>query len=180
MREVQVDSPGKPDMAKYSTGGVGGEGGDACELCGAEGRSLESRLVAGAELQVCGECVSYGESTERDREGPQTREDERDRKRRTARQTARIYDAQTGDSDHWEAEGTDYEDDPLPYLVGDYGDRLREARQAAGLQPGELAEEIDAEEADILAVEEGRATRAGIGGGLIDDLEDRLDVRLAE
>lgn len=167
-------------MAKYSTGGVGGDAGDACELCGAEGRSLETRVVAGAELQVCGECVTYGESTEHDREGPQDLEDERDRKRRTAQKTASVFDAGTGDSGHWEAEGTDYEDDPLPYLVGDYGDRLRAARQAAGLQPAELAEELDVDEADVLAVEQGRATRAGIGGALIEDLEDRLDVELAE
>lgn len=167
-------------MAKYSTGGVGGDAGDACELCGAEGRSLESRVVAGAELQVCGECVSYAESTDHDREGPRDREDERDRKRRTAQKTASVYDARTGDSDRWEAEGTDYEDDPLPYLVGDYGERLQEARQAAGLQPAELAEEVGVDEADILSVEQGRATRAGIGGALIDDLEDRLDVELAE
>lgn len=167
-------------MAKYSTGGVGSDAGGACELCGAEDRSLESRVVAGAELQVCGECVSYGESADRDREGPLDRDDERERKRRTAKQTARVYDAGTGDSSHWEEEGTDYEDDPLPYLVRGYGDRLREARQDAGLQPAELAEELGADEADILAVEQGRATRAGVGGGLVHDIEERLDVQLTD
>jgi hypothetical protein len=32
----------------------------------------------------------------------------------------------------------------------------------------------------LLAVEQGRATQAGIGGSLIEGLEDRLDVDLIE
>lgn len=180
MREVQVYSPARTDMAKYSTGGVGGDSGGACELCGAEGRALETRVVAGAELQVCDECARHGESAERDREGAKDRDDERERKRRTAQQTARVYDARKGDPDHWEEEGTDYEEDPLPYLVRGYGDRLQEARQEAGLQPAELAAELGVDEADVLAIEQGRATRAGIGGSLVRDLEERLDVQLVE
>lgn len=167
-------------MAKYSTGGVGGDAGGACELCGAEDRSLEERVVAGAELAVCDECAGHGDSVEHDREGPLDRQDERDRKRRTAQKTASVYDAKTGDSAHWEEEGTDYEDDPMPYLVTDYGERLQEARQAAGLKTEELAEELSIDESAVLAIEQGRAARAGIGGTVVRDLEEYLDVKLAE
>lgn len=164
-------------MAKYSTGGVGGDAGGACELCGAEGRDLETQTVAGARLQVCEECARHGD--DRGSGGGGGGEEDRDRKREAARNTARIHDARKGDPEHWE-EGADYEDDPLPYLVRDYGERLREARQAAGLQPAELADELGADEADLLAVEQGRANRAGIGGSLVQALEERLDVELIE
>lgn len=164
-------------MAKYSTGGVGGDAGGACELCGAEGSDLSTETVAGARLQVCPDCARHGESEGAGGDGGTDRET--DRKRQAAQNTARIYDASKGDATHWE-EGADYEDDPLPYLVRGYDERLREARQVAGLQPDELAEELDLEEDDILAVEQGRAARAGVGGSVLRALEAHLEVQLVE
>lgn len=160
-------------MAKYSTGSGGSGGSENCELCGAEDVSLQTAKVAGATLNVCPDCSDHGET-----EGKSGGTDD-DRKRRAAQNTARIHDAAGGDSEHWE-DGADYDDDQLPYLVADYGDRLTEARQAAGLQTGELAEAVDADESDVLAVEQGRATQAGVGGSLIAALERELDVELAE
>ena len=74
----------------------------------------------------------------------------------------------------------DYDDDPLPYLVSGYGETLETARQEAGLQREELAAELGARESDILAVEQGRATQAGVGGSLIEAVEERLNVSLSE
>jgi ribosome-binding protein aMBF1 (putative translation factor) len=91
-----------------------------------------------------------------------------------------MYDKQKGDPTHWEKEGTNYEKDRLPYLVSGYGDIAEEARQAEGLQLEELATELDVDEADLLAVEQGRASRAGVGGSVIRALENRLDVRLID
>jgi ribosome-binding protein aMBF1 (putative translation factor) len=161
-------------MAKYSTGGGGSGSSESCELCGAEDRDLQTATVAGARLSVCSECAQHGE------DGAKSGSDgDRDRKRRAAQNTARVQDAARGDSEHWE-DGADYDDDQLPYLVSDYGQRLTEARQAAGLQAAELAEEIGVDESEIIAVEQGRATKAGIGGSVIADLEAELDVALAD
>jgi ribosome-binding protein aMBF1 (putative translation factor) len=166
-------------MAKYSTGGGAGGSSDSCELCGAEGRDLRTATVAGAQLQVCGECARHGED-----DGPGSAggdgDEERERRRRAAQNTARVNDARKGNPEHWEQGGTDYDDDPLPYLVRGYGERLEAARQDAGLQTDELAGELGVDEADVLAVEQGRATRAGVGGSLISALEERLNVELAE
>ncbi len=162
-------------MAKYSTGGIGDDSGGACELCGAEGRSVETAIVAGAELQVCEECRKHGERPDT---APDDREKERERRRKTARNVARLDDARSADTD-WE-KGTDYEDDPLPYLVGEYGSILEAARQEAGLRTDELAAEIGADEDDIVAVEQGRASRAGVGGSVIEAIEDHLGIELAE
>jgi ribosome-binding protein aMBF1 (putative translation factor) len=172
-------------MPKYSTGSGGGGGdGDSCELCGKETGKLRKANVAGAALLVCADCAPHDDTAHRDRKKRESQQDrdtgEVSRKKRAAQQAAKLYDAQKGDAKRWEEEGTDYEDDRLPYLVKDYGDVVESARQAAGLQLDELAAELDVDESDLLAVEQGRATQAGVGGSVIGKLEARLDVELAD
>jgi ribosome-binding protein aMBF1 (putative translation factor) len=160
-------------MAKYSTGSGSGGSGGSCELCGADDADLRTATVAGAQLQVCDDCAEHGEREE-------TGDDREQQRRRTAAQnTARVHDAARNDASHWE-DGADYDDDQLPYLVAEYGDRLTEARQDAGFQLEELAEELDVPPADLLALEQGRATQAGVGGSVVGKLEGFLDVELAE
>lgn len=173
-------------MAKYSTGGVGSRESDSCELCGAEGRSLEAVNVEGAVLQVCPNCRRHGSGGSRSGGGGGGRQNdqssgggERDRKLKAVRAQARLDDARKGDSERW-VEGADYEDDPLPYLVKGYGKTVTEAREAEDLSASDLAGELGVREADVLAVERGRATSAGVGGSLIEALEERLGVDLAE
>ncbi|MCU4739869.1 multiprotein-bridging factor 1 family protein [Halobacteria archaeon AArc-m2/3/4] len=176
-------------MAKYSTGSSSGGGGTTCELCGAESDSLRTTTVAGAELEVCSDCATHGDTQTKSRKrrgsssgnsGGAHAQDGADRRKRAAQNTAKANPIWDGDSEHWEKEGTSYDDDPLPYLVSGYGDVLVEARREAGYQREELAEELEVPEADLLAIEQGRATQAGVGGGLISALEDVLDVELAE
>ncbi|SEV86363.1 helix-turn-helix domain-containing protein [Natrinema salifodinae] len=179
-------------MTKYSTGSSSGGGGTTCELCGTESDSLTLASVAGAELEVCPDCAPHDDSKTHDRGRDRNRSDqetstggrgsndEPSRKQKAAQNVAKANPVWDGDSKHWESEGTNYDDDPLPYLVSDYGEVVVEARRDAGLQREELAEELGVPETDVLAVEQGRATQAGIGGGLIEALEDRLGVTLSE
>ncbi|MFB6105902.1 MAG: multiprotein-bridging factor 1 family protein [Halobacteriaceae archaeon] len=161
-------------MAKYSTGGgAARDEGGSCELCGTDSDDLRKATVAGAELVVCPSCAPHGE-------GADDGGDEAARRRRAAQNAARQTGDPTGDSTHWEEHGTDYESDRLSYLVRDYGTRVRQARQDAGLQRGELAAELDVDENVLLAVEQGRATQADVGGSVIAALEARLDLTLAE
>ena len=167
-------------MAKYSTGRTGGGGdGGTCELCGTATDDLNTVTVEGATLSVCNDCADLGES-----HGPGPSADSNDGReskgKRAARNTAKAIDAVSGDSTHWEQEGTDYERDRMPYLVDDYGKRVTEARQEAGYQRGELADEMAIDENDLLAVEQGRATSASVGGSLIRALEGQLDVELVD
>jgi len=166
-------------MPKYSTGGAGGGAGGSCELCGADVDDLRTANVAGAQLEVCSDCARHDETAGGSIDESSDR-DETDRKRRAAQNTARVNDARTGDSSHWEEDGTNYEDDQLPYLVPDYGKVLTAARQDEGLQIEELADELDIEESDLLAIEQGRATQAGVGGSVVAKLEDHLDIELSE
>lgn len=173
-------------MAKYSTGsGGGGDGADACELCGREDTSLTRTNVAGADLLVCSNCAPHGENRNQrrkksEREGGSRDDTERNRKKRAARNTARVYDASRANTKRWEEEGTDYEEDRLPYLVKAYGERVQVARQEEGITVQELAADTGIDEDDLLAVEEGRASRAGVGGSVVRTLEERLDVDLVD
>lgn len=170
-------------MAKYSTGGGGGGAGESCELCGTEGVSLQQASVAGATLLVCSECAQHGDAAGGGGGGAggggEPERDGESRSKRAARNAARMHDAASNDPSHWE-DGADYDEDQLPYLVPDYGDRLTAARQDAGFQLEELADELDLDAGDLLAVEQGRATKAGVGGSVIATLEEFLDVELAE
>jgi len=172
-------------MAKYSTGGGGGGDSETCELCGAGDANLRTAKVAGATLQVCPDCAEHDESPSPggsgggSESGGSSGGSDRDRKRRAAQNTARVHDGASNTGDYWE-DGADYDDDQLPYLVSDYGQRVTDARQDAGLQTEELAEELDADESDLIAVEQGRATKAGVGGSLIEALEAELDVELVD
>ncbi|MFC6754899.1 helix-turn-helix domain-containing protein, partial [Halorubrum tibetense] len=102
------------------------------------------------------------------------------RSQEIANKQARVYDAATGDSSHWEEEGTSYEDDRLPYLVSGYGDAARDARQDAGLTVEELADELGVAEDDLHAIEDGRAATANVGGSVVRAVEERLDVALVD
>lgn len=172
-------------MAKYSTGrGGGGNDGDSCELCGKESGKLRQANVAGANLLVCPDCAPHSENRSRGRK-QRDRSEQRDstqvsRKKKAAQTAAKIYDARKGDSKHWEEEGTSYEEDRLPYLVSGYGEKIETARQEAGLTLEELAADIAVDEDDLLAVEQGRATRAGVGGSVIEKLEERFDLSLVD
>ncbi|MEY7850854.1 multiprotein-bridging factor 1 family protein [Natrarchaeobius sp. A-rgal3] len=176
-------------MAKYSTGSSSGGGGTNCELCGAESDSLRLASVAGAELEVCPDCAPHDDTPTKGRKRGSSSasgstggssSDGPSRKQKAAQNVAKANPVWDGDSEHWEKEGTNYDDDPLPYLVSEYGETVVDARRDAGLQREELADELGIREKDLLAVEQGRATQAGIGGGVIAALEERLDVTLSE
>ncbi|MFW5939156.1 MAG: helix-turn-helix domain-containing protein [Halolamina sp.] len=170
-------------MAKYSTGSGGGDDdGGACELCGTESASLRKANVAGAELLVCSDCEPMGANRKKDQKKREQQGGSRggpeNRKKRAARNTARLMDSSQPDTE-W-VEGAEYDDDSLPYLVSGYGESVTEARQDAGLTTDELAAEIDVDEDDLIAVEEGRAIRADVGGSVVRKLEDYFDIELAE
>ncbi|ELZ78540.1 hypothetical protein C453_14026 [Haloferax elongans ATCC BAA-1513] len=172
-------------MAKYSTNrGGGGSDGDSCELCGRTTGKLRRANVAGADLLVCSDCAPHGDNRHADKkreESSSSRDySEQNRRKRAAQRTAKMYDSAKGDSKHWEEEGTNYEKDRLPYLVSGYGGVVESARQDAGLQLAELADELELDEKQLLAIEQGRATRANIGGSVIRALEERLDVSLVD
>lgn len=169
-------------MAKYSTGGTGSSSsGDSCELCGTETSTLVEASVAGANLLVCRDCSPHDDSkekTNRDKTGSQSGTDrQREVVQETTDESATLWD---GDTSHWEQDGTDYDSDPLPYLVEGYGSVVQTARKDKGIDLDELARDLGVDEMSLLTVEQGQAAQEGIGGSVIEELEAALDVTLIE
>ncbi|MFB6113225.1 MAG: multiprotein-bridging factor 1 family protein [Halodesulfurarchaeum sp.] len=174
-------------MPKYSTGGATeNNDGGACELCGTTAESLQTVTVEGATLSVCSECASLGEEQSGsggggggDTGGTRDGTGE-NRRKRAARNVAKTIDAAGGDSTHWEEHGTNYDRDQLPYLVPDYGEKVKTARQEAGFQREELASSLGISENDLLAIEQERAIEASVGGSVIRSIESHLDLDLVD
>lgn len=120
------------------------------------------------------------ESVEKVKEHTQTDDESDSRKKRAAQKQAEVYDAATGDSTHWEEEGTNYEADQLPHLVSDYNERVGSARKAAELSIEELAQRLELNPADIEAVEEANALQADVGGSVVHALEDEFDIEIID
>lgn len=168
-------------MAKYSTGGGSGTGeGDACELCGDPTDNLTDATIAGARLAVCPSCRPHDDPgadeggtdrapTQSDASAPPDAP--------PSRGSSPLWDS---DTSHWEEGGTGYDSDPLPYLVPNYGERVRRAREAAGLSPADAAAEIGITEREIEAIEAGTAATSGIRGSAVSAVEETLDITLTE
>ena len=170
-------------MAKYSTGGSGADtDGGSCELCGSPSDTLQAASIAGAELAVCQSCAPHddrGPAASREKTGGGG-SDRPDDNRRRAQQAAKLADARKGDPTHWIEQGTNYEEDRLPYLISGYGETLQSKRQEAGLTIEELAEELTIPVDQVEAVEHNRAARAGVGGSVVRAIEEKLDIELIE
>ncbi len=165
-------------MAKYSTGKSGSSsGGETCELCGERNSSLSEASIAGATLQVCPDCAPHDDSTPNTTgsDGAGESDRKRDVVKRATAETATLWDS---DTTHWEQDGAGYDDDPLPYLIPEYAEVVKEAREDAGLDVSELARTIEVDELAVLAVERGKAVQNNVGGGVIEALEDELSIDL--
>lgn len=171
-------------MPKYSTGKQktsNSTSNDAkstgdCELCGASDKSLAETKVAGALLSVCSECRPHDDSNEQ----TTSENTDVDRKQRAAQNTTKQTQYLEGDTSRWESEGANYEGDPLPYLVKNYGDRLRQARKDVGISREEIAQALGVTEDDIEQTENNQVSQTELGGSDIKALESELDVELTE
>lgn len=187
-------------MAKYSVNGSSGSDDDssdddapdsgaarsqaaACELCGNESSQLQTANVAGATLEVCRECSPHDDAATDDQSSETSGSSETDRTREAIRKASEQSDRHgivDGDSSHWEREGTDYESDPLPYLVNGYGEKIRDAREEQDLSQQDLADEAGVGIAVVRVLETEQAMRGGVAGSDITSIENVLEITLRD
>ena len=116
-----------------------------CELCGSKADSLTTVKVSSAEMDVCDSCTDHGTVVEDD-----TSETDSSTK----------YDTEsTGDDDNSSESPSQnnpsYHDSTEEFtsLPPDYGDRIQEARESAGLSREDLASELQEKESLIRRIE---------------------------
>jgi putative transcription factor len=115
-------------------------------MCGADTSSPTTVTVEGAELQVCDDCADFGTEVKTEES--------------TASSTK--YSTSSGGSSGSSASGGQSGGgrrrdmfDEMDELAPDYDERLREAREAAGLSQSELAESLNLKASLIRKLEHG-------------------------
>lgn len=148
--------------------------GDNCELCGAESDKLAKADVAGATLDVCPDCSPHDDADKTDQSGEESDSDRTREAIQRATQHAHRQDSQ------WAEEGTEYDSDPLPYLIDDYSTAIVEARDEQDMSEGELADKAGIGLRDLRMIERGEATRGDIGKTDIRSIEQVLGIEIIE
>ncbi|MFB6136060.1 MAG: multiprotein bridging factor aMBF1 [Halobacteriaceae archaeon] len=142
-----------------------------CEMCGAETSSPTTVKVEGAELQVCDDCVEFGTEV-RTQESSAT-----STKYSTSSSSDSSSSGGSGGSGGSGSRRRRDMFDEMDELASDYDQRIRQAREEAGLSQEELAREVNEKASLIRKLEHGDVLPS-------DDvqrkLERKLDIELTE
>ncbi|WP_135826292.1 multiprotein bridging factor aMBF1 [Halorussus ruber] len=120
-----------------------------CEMCGAETGSPKTIKVEGAELDVCDNCSDFGtEVKTQDTSSTST-------KYSTSSSSSSSSSSSTStSSSSSQSRRSDMFDD-MDEIAQDYDDRIRNARESAGLSQEELASELNEKASLIRKLERG-------------------------
>lgn len=141
-------------------------------MCGAETSSPTTVEIEGAELDVCDDCADFGTEVEQQSTGSAS--------------TKYSTDSSSGGSDgSSSADGASGSSntrrhdmfDDMEEVVQDYDERIRNAREAAGLSQDELAKELNEKASLIRKLERAASLPSDSVQG---KLERKLDITLTE
>lgn len=142
-----------------------------CEMCGADTASPTTVKIEGAELDVCDDCADFG--TEVESESTESTST----KYSTDSSTASGQSESAGRSnDSSRSRQRDMFDD-MDEIVQDYDERIRNAREAAGLSQEDLADELNEKASLIRKLERGASLPSD---SVQKELERHLDITLTE
>lgn len=125
-----------------------------CEMCGTETASPNRVEIEGAELDVCDDCTDFGTEVQTADAGSST----------STKYSTSGSSSGTGSSSTTASTGSgggggggrrDDMFDDIDELAQDYDERLREAREAAGLSQQELADQLNEKASLIRKLEHG-------------------------
>jgi len=112
-----------------------------CEMCGAETSSPKTAKIEGAELEVCADCVDFGTEIggESDESSTTTKYSTSGSKSESSAGSGSSSGGSTGGSTSSGGSRRDMFDD-MDEVVTDYDERIRQARESAGLSQADLGE----------------------------------------
>ncbi|WP_158853898.1 multiprotein bridging factor aMBF1 [Halorhabdus sp. CUG00001] len=147
-----------------------------CEMCGAETQSPNTIKVEGAELDVCDECTDFGtEVTTADSGSASTKYSTGS----SSSSSASDSGGSATSSSSSQSSGGRRQDmfDEMDELVQDFDDRIRSARESAGLSQSDLADQLNEKASLIRKLEHGDHLPSDDVQG---KLEHALDITLTE
>ena len=145
-----------------------------CEMCGAETPSPKTVKIEGAELSVCADCADFGTEVSTGTE--------------SSTSTKYSTSSESGQSGSAESSATSGSGgssssrrrdmfDEMEEVVTDYDERIRTAREAAGLSQAELADQLNEKASQIRKLERGETLPSD---RMRRKLERSLDIDLIE
>ncbi len=133
-----------------------------CEMCGAETSSPRAAKIEGAELEVCGDCADFGTEIGGSDDGGKTTT-----KYSTSGSSQSSTSASSGSrttatssAGSSQSRGGNRGDDmfkDIDQVVSDYDERIRDARESAGLSQAELADQLNEKASFIRKLERGES-----------------------
>lgn len=142
-----------------------------CEMCGSETPTPSTIKVEGAELDVCEDCTDFGTEVQtQDASSTSTKYSTSSSSGSSESTTTRSSGGGGGGG----SRGSDMFDD-IEELAADYDERIRQAREAAGLSQEDLAKELNEKASLIAKLERGSTLPSD---SVQSKLERKLDVSL--
>ncbi|MHB9286258.1 multiprotein bridging factor aMBF1 [Halobacteriales archaeon Cl-PHB] len=147
-----------------------------CEMCGTETASPNRVKIEGAELDVCDECTDFGtEVKTQETSSTSTKYSTSSSGSSSSGSSSSGSSRSTGGASGGGSRGDDMFDD-IDELAQDYDERLRDARESAGLSQEDLAKQLNLKASLIRKLEHGDTLPS-------DDvqrkLENELDIELS-
>lgn len=138
-----------------------------CEMCGTETASPDRVKIEGAELTVCADCAEFGTEIETSSSGASTKYSTDSSAGATADNGGR---SSTGGATTTGSQSGGRPDmyGGIEELAQDYDDRIRSARESAGLSQDELAQQLNEKASLIGKLERGDTLPS-------DDIQSKLE-----
>jgi putative transcription factor len=148
-----------------------------CEMCGAETQSPNTIKVEGAELDVCDECTDFGTEVQTADSGSSTKYSTSSSS--SSSTSSAGGSASTSSSSSQSSGGGRRQDmfDEMGELVQDFDERIRAARESAGLSQSDLADQLNEKASLIQKLEHGDHLPSD---DVQQKLERSLDIDLTE
>ena len=147
-----------------------------CEMCGAETSAPKTAKIEGAELQVCAECADFGTEINQGSDESSTTTKYSTSGSSSSSGSSSTSGGTGGSSASSGGSRRDMFDD-MDEVVPDYDERIRRARESAGLSQAELGDQLNEKASFIRKLERGESLPSD---DLRRKLESALDIELIE
>ncbi|MDG5774931.1 multiprotein bridging factor aMBF1 [Haloarculaceae archaeon H-GB1-1] len=141
-----------------------------CEMCGKETGSPNRVKIEGAELDVCDDCTEFGTEVRTQESSSSTSTKYSTSSSSSSSSTSSSSSGSTGGSTGGSSRRRDMFDE-MDELVQDYDDRIRSARESAGLSQEDLARQLNEKASLIRKIEHGDVLPS-------DDVQRKLESEL--
>ncbi|MDL5360898.1 multiprotein bridging factor aMBF1 [Halalkalicoccus sp. NIPERK01] len=144
-----------------------------CEMCGTETSTPKTVKIEGAELDVCDSCAEFGTEV-------RTQESSETSTKYSTSSSSGTSDSSAGDSSGGSSGGSRRRRDmfdEMEEVAADYDQRIRQARESAGLSQEDLAGELNEKASLIRKLERGDMLPSD---SVQKKLERKLEISLSE